>query len=385
MSTPDDPTDRDELATHLDALVARATGGAPPETGPPDTGEAHAREPLRAARDRLRSLRRRLAPSRSGRQAETGLEARAEIDALLDAHHETRLRAERALDEIGRLRGELDQRLAGTHATLAGLELTMANLTDATERIDETLRHLRPVLGGSDAAHQAIGVSDERLDSLYEAFEARFRGSWEDVRRFLDVYLDFVRELPERGTPALDIACGRGEWLSLLDEEGIRATGVDINGDFVESCTARGLDAIAGDAFEYLGSLPDESFGLATAFHFVEHLELQQVLDLLEGAYRVLRPGGALVLETPNPSNLRVGAAAFYLDPTHRRPVHPGVPAVPPRALRVHRRGAPVPAPLTRAARRHRAARRRARERPAGPPPRRLGVVRPPGLRRPRP
>jgi len=35
----------------------------------------------------------------------------------------------------------------------------------------------------------------------------------------------------------------------------------------------------------------------------------------------VLRPGGLLVLETPNPANLQVGACNFYLDPTHRNPL----------------------------------------------------------------
>ena len=34
-------------------------------------------------------------------------------------------------------------------------------------------------------------------------------------------------------------------------------------------------------------------------------------------------PGGIILLETPNPSNLRVSGLSFYLDPTHRRPLHP--------------------------------------------------------------
>jgi O-antigen chain-terminating methyltransferase len=38
---------------------------------------------------------------------------------------------------------------------------------------------------------------------------------------------------------------------------------------------------------------------------------------------RVLRPGGLLILETPNPENIVVGTANFYLDPTHQRPLPP--------------------------------------------------------------
>ena len=38
---------------------------------------------------------------------------------------------------------------------------------------------------------------------------------------------------------------------------------------------------------------------------------------------RVLRPGGKLIVESPNPHSLRVGAALYWLDPTHRRPLMP--------------------------------------------------------------
>jgi O-antigen chain-terminating methyltransferase len=40
---------------------------------------------------------------------------------------------------------------------------------------------------------------------------------------------------------------------------------------------------------------------------------------------RCLCPGGLLLLETPNPENLLVGTNAFYLDPTHVRPLPPGL------------------------------------------------------------
>ena len=44
---------------------------------------------------------------------------------------------------------------------------------------------------------------------------------------------------------------------------------------------------------------------------------------LVRLAWRALRPGGVLILETPNPLSLVVAARNFWLDPTHRRPVHP--------------------------------------------------------------
>ena len=78
-----------------------------------------------------------------------------------------------------------------------------------------------------------------------------------------------------------------------------------------------------GDAFVVLESAASESFGTITAFQLVEHVSIRKVAELLRQAARVLVPGGVLIAETPNPTNLRVGAASFYRDPTHRRPVHP--------------------------------------------------------------
>ncbi len=60
-----------------------------------------------------------------------------------------------------------------------------------------------------------------------------------------------------------------------------------------------------------------------TAFHIVEHLEINALLALVREAYRVVRPGGVVVFETPNPENVVVGSCSFYHDPTHRRPIPP--------------------------------------------------------------
>ena len=45
-------------------------------------------------------------------------------------------------------------------------------------------------------------------------------------------------------------------------------------------------------------------------------------MKLIDETVRVLQPGGVAIFETPNPENLLVGACSFYLDPTHRNPIH---------------------------------------------------------------
>ena len=121
----------------------------------------------------------------------------------------------------------------------------------------------------------------------------------------------------------VDARCGRGEWLELLLDEGIPARGVDENALIVRQCRELGLDVIHGDAISHLESVPERTLSAVTAFHIVEHLSLPRHLQLLVAAHRALAPNGVLVLETPNPENLVVGAWTFHMDPSHMRPLPP--------------------------------------------------------------
>jgi len=85
----------------------------------------------------------------------------------------------------------------------------------------------------------------------------------------------------------------------------------------------RGLHVTEGDALSYLRALPDMSCGAVTGVHVLEHLPFTVMIRLFDETLRVLRPGGVAVFETPNPQNLLVGACRFYVDPTHRNPLHP--------------------------------------------------------------
>jgi O-antigen chain-terminating methyltransferase len=47
------------------------------------------------------------------------------------------------------------------------------------------------------------------------------------------------------------------------------------------------------------------------------------MITLLTEALRILKPGGILILETPNPENITVASCTFWLDPTHLKPIPP--------------------------------------------------------------
>lgn len=160
---------------------------------------------------------------------------------------------------------------------------------------------------------------------FYHAFEERYRGSRELIRTRLQAYQPFIGPLPGIYQPAnaIDLGCGRGEWLELLQGSGFAPQGVDLDAGMLAACTGRGLPVTQGDALAHLKSLGDESQCIVSGFHIAEHITFEDLKTLVQQALRVLKAGGLLILETPNPENVVVGTSSFYLDPTHLRPIPP--------------------------------------------------------------
>ena len=162
-------------------------------------------------------------------------------------------------------------------------------------------------------------------NSFYRAFEDRHRGSHELIKSRLNFYKQFIEPLLaiEKDPCAIDLGCGRGEWLEVLGEMGVTAIGVDLDKGMLAACAEKGLTGIHGDAIEFLSSLEDKSQLVVSAFHVVEHIPFEEIQRLTKEAHRVLKPGGLLIIETPNPENIYVATYNFYLDPTHIKPIPP--------------------------------------------------------------
>lgn len=162
-------------------------------------------------------------------------------------------------------------------------------------------------------------------DNFYRAFEEKFRGPRELIRKRLTSYKPFLGPLlsvyPE--ARAVDLGCGRGEWLEYVNHLGFSAQGVDLDEGMLAACVDLGLRAEKDDLLNFLRSVDDESLTLVSAFHVVEHISFENLRALIAEVMRVLKPGGLLILETPNPENIVVATNSFYLDPTHQKPIPP--------------------------------------------------------------
>ncbi len=167
-----------------------------------------------------------------------------------------------------------------------------------------------------------LPAAEAHLDAFFLALAEAFRGPEVVVRSRVAAYLPDLEEGRHLGT-VLDIGCGRGEMLEVLRESKLDAYGIDLNPLCVDKCRQRGLTAELVGAREHLASVPHSSLGAITALHVVEHLQLEDLIELVDLAMVALKPGGRLILETPNPENVLVSSLYFYLDPSHLHPIPP--------------------------------------------------------------
>jgi SAM-dependent methyltransferase len=205
------------------------------------------------------------------------------------------------------------------------LRSTIAILQQSSLTLKREFERLRALPTASTtttkaAAAPATAAIASSIDSYkYVGFEDRYRGSQEEIRARLMLYLPYF----EGASDVLDIGCGRGEFLDLLRERGVTARGLDVNHEMVEVCKVRGLDVSEGDALGYLNSVPDGSLGGLLAAQVVEHLEPGYLMQMLDVAYHKLRPGSRIILETINPACWFAFFSSYIRDITHVRPLHP--------------------------------------------------------------
>jgi 2-polyprenyl-3-methyl-5-hydroxy-6-metoxy-1,4-benzoquinol methylase len=146
--------------------------------------------------------------------------------------------------------------------------------------------------------------------SLYE-----FGGLEVTIRDIQKPFVEFFKGC----APVLDIGCGRGVFLELLSAAGIQCLGIDHSEEALAACRQKGLTVHHEDARGYLRQ-NEGSFGGIFCSHVIEHMSYDDALEFLALCDAALKPGGMLLLVTPNPDDLTIMSEIFWLDPTHIRP-----------------------------------------------------------------
>jgi 2-polyprenyl-3-methyl-5-hydroxy-6-metoxy-1,4-benzoquinol methylase len=334
----------DRLATRIATPNGPGAAGAPAPvpTSRPDASRGGVKGALkRALRPVTRRVVGRLVASLRGPVSEQlrqqiereTLAVRRELEAERDeAHRRVEVERELAASELHATQQALYDTQRALHdvafaiAPSAGLSGVAERFSELRSRVNDLDRAVRTRLAeaGAAVAVEPPPLPPDRVPAPFDyvAFEGRFRGSNEDIlaatrERYWDV-LSSARRV-------LDVGCGRGELLSALTDAGIEAIGVDLDAAMVAEARGAGLNVAEGDAIDYLRAQPPESFDAVCAMQVVEHLPVRAVRELVELARTRLRPGGLLLLETPNPTALFVLGNSFVLDPSHVWPLHPSL------------------------------------------------------------
>lgn len=120
----------------------------------------------------------------------------------------------------------------------------------------------------------------------------------------------------------LDLGCGVGIFLALLREAGIPGVGVERNPAIADYGRGMGLDIITEDAVAFVAQTRERFDGIYCS-HFLEHLPIELVQQLLANLARVMSDNGVAVLAFPDPESIRSQLLGFWRDPEHVRFYHP--------------------------------------------------------------
>lgn len=215
------------------------------------------------------------------------------------------------------LHGETTEELNKLRCEAAeGLDALKDKTTQMLDQINAENRRLAKALQQLQKQNESENIYDT-ID--YWAFQEHMRGSYTEIKKRQLPYMSYFTGCEN----VVDLGCGRGEFLEILQEHGIHAVGVDLYEKSVQFCRAKGFTVAEEDAVEFLKAQKAESVDGIFSAQLIEHIPVRSILELCRESYRVLKSGSYLVLETPNPMCLSTYMNSFYLDPTHKNPIHP--------------------------------------------------------------
>jgi O-antigen chain-terminating methyltransferase len=212
--------------------------------------------------------------------------------------------------QIGRIRSAINNEISTqVRAIVTAMNQEIGNRAWLANILDKKI-------GNYQNIEASVPTQESGLN--YFLFEEQFRGSRADIKQRQKAFVHYFQGCKN----VLDIGCGRGEFLELLQENSVVVHGVDIDEDMIDFCTSKGLNVEKIDAVSYLEKIDDKSLDGILIDQVVEHLEPNYLIKMLRLCHRKLNFGYHILIETVNPLSL-VSFANFYLDMSHKKPIHP--------------------------------------------------------------
>ena len=180
----------------------------------------------------------------------------------------------------GRVAAEAQTRL---EETLAKTEKENRQLAEQVERL-EISRTIR---------------AKSALESLLrEAAEETAEARAEEPKR-LEAYakiIERIRGTSEEKTCVVDLCCGNGFWMKVLEKHNLTVVGVDAEEKAISACRAKKLNAVCADEARWMRDCQSDAADLVIV-EKAEAIGCEKVAAILMEAARVLRPGGAAAVE----------------------------------------------------------------------------------------
>ena len=165
----------------------------------------------------------------------------------------------------------------------------------------------------SDCGHQFLNPRPQSsdLDVIYPSTYYSLTGPTNPLVRRLQRHWEsgkvqtYGESIGSGARRILDVGCGNGRFLKILRDFGDDAwelVGIDFDKNAVDQCVEAGFEAHVARMEDFGGDQDAETYDGIIMLQLIEHVE--DPSEVAASAFRLLKPGGCFIVETPNLAGL---------------------------------------------------------------------------------